>query len=155
MKKHLRKIITALEAIGCRVRADTSRRHYRLELVHGDRSGVITVSGTPQNDDDAVNLAVQDARRELGLFCSPKAAGSPRRRRHRRVAPKTAVPIPAPVAAVQPDGRAVLTEHPLYGAVLERRLQAAFAGLWSDTCMQLFGSPSVLSTVTRRFPRDW
>lgn len=156
MRRHLREIIARLEAMGCtEVKLESDRRHPRLTMAHAGRLATITVSGTPKNEDDAVHLAVQDARRELGLTGGapkPRVPCRRRPRRHEKAAGRLL--IPTPVAPPRQDGRAKLESHPHYPAVLELRLQAAFAALWEDICMQRFGRPSVTKTLFNQRVRD-
>lgn len=157
VKKHLREIISALEGMGCAVEADTTRRHYRLEVRLGDRRASLTVPGSPMNDHDAVNLAMQDARRALGLINStprrPCSSKKKRRRHHRR---RVTVATPsAPIAPERRDPWAELTSHALAPAVLEMRLQDALKALWGDICMVRWAAPSVAATMWRRPARDY
>lgn len=143
MKKHLRDAVTALERMGCTdIEVDTNRRHPRISFSYGEKRAQIMVSGTPRTE-YTDNYAVQQARRALGI---KGGNGAQRKRRHKR---KAEAPVPMPELSPDPrhDYREDLTKHPHYPAVLELRLQAAFAGLWRDTCMDLFGAPSVVDAM--------
>lgn len=147
MKKMFRKVIAALEDIGCfGCKLDMQHTHPRIYFCHGPAQHFIVVSCTPKNKDDAVNLARQDARRLIGIEQTRRDTSRPDRpkRRHHAHAPEVLV-RPEPLAEAPVDPVEPLTKHPHYPAVLAARSDAAFAALWRDVCKQQLGRPSVLS----------
>lgn len=145
MKKHLRDAVAALEDIGCTdIQVDLDRRHPRIHFTWFGRRASITAAGTPRSASDQINYSIQQARRALGIHGEP---GERRKReRKRRIKPES-TPVPKLSPDPRPDFRDDLARHPHYPAVLELRTQEAFANLWRDVCLQLFGKPSVKDTV--------
>lgn len=144
MKKHIRDCIAALEEIGIEVLGlDESHKHPRILMRYQGVERFIITSSSPQSASDEANHAVQRARRAFGI---KGGKGEQRKPRHKR---KAEAPVPMPELSPDPrhDYHEDLTQHPLYPAVLDLRLQAAFAGLWRDTCMDLFGAPSVAEAM--------
>ncbi len=113
-------------AVVTRVRHCSAHIRVYFDGPAGPRSISVCSTG---GDTNAPLVVRQKVRRVLGVAFGRKTVGY-RRRARRQAADR--IEIPAPIAAVRPDGRETLLAHPLARAALSYALDRAIGALLGD-----------------------